>query len=517
MDLRKAFDSVWRNGLYHKLLKLGIGGKFYNLIKNTYSTNAINIKQNNSISVDNITSYKGVKQGDIMSPILFNLYINDLTDIFNSTHDPVELNGSKINFLAYADDIVLLSQSSEGLQNCLNSFHRYCEKWKLEINSSKSKIMIFWKNKRHLNQYKFKILNETLENSTEFKYLGILFSYTGNIKYAANELYKKALKAYFKMFEILKYNGEFSIKLYLKLFDMLIRPILTYNAEIWIWDWLKNKKNKNIWNFDLFPCDKLNHKMCKHLLGIHKKSSNIASRLELGRFPIAFYIYKQSFKYYKRLQIVSPDRLLFDAFTENITLEHKNYNSWTSYISHIEKTLNTNFNILNNNSFENLLEQSYTQECRNILMNINTKRPDSNIYMYSHFDFDNKMKNYLELKTNKDLRSLFTKFRLRSHGLQIETDRYKTPTIPINNRKCSTCNVVNDETHMIFHCKKFDDTRKNIFSVLTKQDDYLNLIPVNGSNMGNIYKSLEVFLNPKYLSAMTQIGKLLKHIINNAN
>ena len=70
---------------------------------------------------------------------------------------------------------------------------------------------------------------------------------------------------------------------------------------------------------------------------------------------------------------------------------------------------------------------------------------------------------------------------------------------------------------MIFHCKKFDDTRKNIFSVLTKQDDYLNLIPVNGSNMGNIYKSLEVFLNPKYLSAMTQIGKLLKHIINNAN
>ena len=57
------------------------------------------------------------------------------------------------------------------------------------------------------------------------------------------------------------------------------------------------------------------------------------------------------------------------------------------------------------------------------------------------------MKNYLELKTSKDLRSLFTKFRLRSRGLQIETDCYKTLTVPINNRKCSTCNVVNDETH----------------------------------------------------------------------
>ena len=68
---------------------------------------------------------------------------------------------------------------------------------------------------------------------------------------------------------------------------------------------------------------------------------------------------------------------------------------------------------------------------------------------------------------------------------------------------------------MIFHCKKFDNTREIVFSVLTKQDDYLNLIPVNRSNMGNIYKSLEVFLNPKYLSAMTQIPKLLKH--NNLN
>ena len=42
---------------------------------------------------------------------------------------------------------------------------------------------------------------------------------------------------------------------------------------------------------------------------------------------------------------------------------------------------------------------------------------------------------------------------------------------------------------MIFHCKKFDDTSENIFSVLTKQDDYLNLIPVNEINMGNIYGS----------------------------
>ena len=64
---------------------------------------------------------KGVRQGCILSPILFNLYINELPTLFERTQsDPFVLpNGTAINSLLYADDLIILSQSKSGLDNCL--------------------------------------------------------------------------------------------------------------------------------------------------------------------------------------------------------------------------------------------------------------------------------------------------------------------------------------------------------------------------------------------------------------
>ena len=70
------------------------------------------------------------------------------------------------------------------------------------------------------------------------------------------------------------------------------------------------------------------------------------------------------------------------------------------------------------------------------------------------------IKEYLQLNTNKEKQNIETKFRTRSHGLQIEIDQYISPPIPYTKRKCSQCNDIKDEIHMLLYCKKFDSHRK---------------------------------------------------------
>ena len=83
VDFRKAFDSVWHDGLLYKLLKINIGGNFYNVINSLYSNSTSFVKIGNS-QTRSFQYARGVRQGCILSPLLFNLYVNDLAFSFDN-------------------------------------------------------------------------------------------------------------------------------------------------------------------------------------------------------------------------------------------------------------------------------------------------------------------------------------------------------------------------------------------------------------------------------------------------
>ena len=99
-----------------------------------------------------------MKQGDNLSPNIFNLYLNDIVDALdNEICDPVKLGSTSFNCLLYTDDIILLSESETGLQKCLDKLSEYCKTWCLNVNHEKSKVMIFktgriYENKKLLHQ-----------------------------------------------------------------------------------------------------------------------------------------------------------------------------------------------------------------------------------------------------------------------------------------------------------------------------------------------------------------------------
>ena len=149
-------------------------------------------------------------------------------------------------------------------------------------------------------KHKFMYKNSELECVPNYKYLGIYFTASGTFSLAKNELYKKALKAFFKLRkDFLGLNP---------VFDHTIKPILLYGSEIWGLFIVNNTKLKDTNNIQINDCYKnykgetLHVKFCKYILGLNKKSVNHASLSELGRHPLHYDIVKSLLKYCYRLE-----------------------------------------------------------------------------------------------------------------------------------------------------------------------------------------------------------------------
>ena len=104
MDFRKAFDSVWHDGFLYKILQINVGGNFDKLIKSLYSNSICSIKIGNHQTRSFQYAREVFAKGCFLSPLLFNLYVNDLPFSFQNTlSDPFNLpNGTKLNSLLYA-------------------------------------------------------------------------------------------------------------------------------------------------------------------------------------------------------------------------------------------------------------------------------------------------------------------------------------------------------------------------------------------------------------------------------
>ena len=173
MDFKKAFDSVWHEGLFLKLLENKIDGHLYNLIKSLYSSSKCAVKESKIYRTEFFSYSKGVRQGCILSPLLFNIYINELATLFDNTAaDPFILpNGTKLSCLLYADDLILLSRSKFGLQKSLDDLHCWRKKWLMEIILKKRQIMIFEKRKTRKARPIFNLGNRNIKIVQEYCYL----------------------------------------------------------------------------------------------------------------------------------------------------------------------------------------------------------------------------------------------------------------------------------------------------------------------------------------------------------
>ena len=146
IDLKKAFDTVWYEGMLLKLQRAGINGKTCELIKSMYHVSISRIKCKNLLT-EPIMISQGVHQCNALSPLLFNIFINDIGYEMCVT-DVHILHDTRKSHLLYADDLIVLSTSETGLQRNTDKVYDFCKKWGLAVHIEKSKIMAFSKTGR---------------------------------------------------------------------------------------------------------------------------------------------------------------------------------------------------------------------------------------------------------------------------------------------------------------------------------------------------------------------------------
>jgi exonuclease III len=196
IDYQKAFDTVWRDGLWYKLYtQNGVEGKLLNVIKNMY-TNIKSCVFVNGVKSDSFCSMIGVRQGENLSPLLFSLFVNDIEDyLLDSGGKVLDFKDDNMNnylklfVLMYADDTVILSNTAKDLQNALDNLKLYCNRWKLKVNPTKTKVTIFGSRKVKAGKYEFMYDGKSVDIVDSFKYLGVIFNFNGKF-----DLCKKNLK-----------------------------------------------------------------------------------------------------------------------------------------------------------------------------------------------------------------------------------------------------------------------------------------------------------------------------------
>ena len=452
IDLKKAFDSISRLSMWYKMIKCGIDGKLFNVIQSLYANIKLRVKCFNTLS-DLYTGDVGLLQGEIMSPFLFSLFLDDIeTHLQEGMNDGINLEQLQLYILLFADDAVLFSETREGLQNELNNLESYCKKWNLTVNVDKTKIVVFKKGGALGHRDHWFYGGQEVEIVNQFTYLGVVFSSGGSFMQNSKTLAGKALRAMHQLWQLLK-EVEYPVHICFNLFDSLVASVLNYGSEIWGF-------------MQAEYIERVHRKFCKYMLNVKISTNNYAVYNELGRYPLIIERHVRIVKYWFSLLHKSRKNCILNAVY--VSMETDMQGDDQNILWRLSKLKN----LLERNGFAEVWYYPHSVDPklfipllrRRLIDNFLVKlREGLNTYssmtLYRELKDDFSLSEYLKILQHKKYRNAISKLRLSSHRLAIESGRY-TGT-ERQNRKCIFCttNDIEDEFHFVLICPSYQNLR----------------------------------------------------------
>ena len=221
IDFQRAFDSISHQKLIQKLIAYGIGGNLLFWIKSFLSNRTQSVRVGSKLSnISSVTS--GVPQGSVLGPLLFNIFINDITDNFDN----------KVTSKLFADDIKLYTDlsfpnSKSNFQTHLNIISKWSTIWQINISHSKCNILEIGKHPTHSS---FVISNKPIVHSTLVKDLGVNIQPNLQFDNHITDITKRANQ---RAFLILRSFISRNPQNLVRAFTCYVRPLVEYASPVW--------------------------------------------------------------------------------------------------------------------------------------------------------------------------------------------------------------------------------------------------------------------------------------------
>lgn len=470
VDFSCAFDMIPRNYLFYKLSCLGLSSKIIRILQCSYSNTESRIWDGSSFS-EPFSVELGVKQGCILSPLLFSLYVNDLADILPNG---VNVADTIIKILLYADDIVLLADSQAELQQMIDALYSYCSTWCLKVNLDKSKIIVFRSGSRISTNLNWQYGDDNIEIVNSYKYLGVDITYNLSFKKHLNNKLAASKLAINSTWSKYINHPKISKDNKLKIFHAASRSIMLYSAQVW--GYQKYDEVEKLFRFFI-----------KKMLYLPSTTPNYMLYLETGLNSLYISTLRLHFCYINKVLDMNHHRLPRILAESIITKNEFWAKDWTK----LQQVLNftpPNRNLPLSSSWKSILDLLIVKEREDNVL----KASNSNHDLYSHLNYSVTPL----LATNYSSRVTSLIVKARGGMLDLNARSYRNNLV----QTCTICNldIAENTFHFLGICPIYNGFRLQYFG--KKQlalNDVINIL--NGSNFYNLYKYLEICSNYRKL------------------
>lgn len=500
VDLKRAFDSVSHDLLWKKLSNLGMSSKIIKIIASLYINANMAVKTPEGLS-ENCKINQGLLQGETLSPILFALFIADIEQFLIGRG----VRGVSLNhlveaiLLAFADDMVFLSDSYIQLKSIVKHLQDYFTLNELDLNVQKTNIVLFQKgghgHKKKLSPVLYK--GKEIEFVKSYVYLGVPFTQSGTYEMASKHFISKGKNAIQPTVNIINKMQITNSNVINKLFKALVISTALYAAPVW------SARHMN----DLGI---VQNSYYKKLLCMPLNTPGYSIRVEMSVERIELIIFKNVLNYVQKILKMDENRYPRICFNRIRALAQydssKGKYNWANQIkTHFFETIGRS------DFWENITAESIKLERENLVEalrqnlyknDVDSCKISTSLTILPALIHVGSIIKYLDLKVPLKFKKIIAQLRMHNQYC---------PRIIINKEKhitnsqsyCEYCIDQDSLFHSLIYCKYFENERtiylnEIALSVDQKSQVFCNYLNnLNESKIRKLVKFICIILSKK--------------------